>query len=42
MKWALTNEEQIWRYFIEHEVLYDTDSELQRRFINLAPFSLHK
>ena len=39
MEWALTNEEQIWRYFIEHEVLYDTDSELQRRFINLAPFS---
>lgn len=39
MNWAITNEEQIWRYFIEHEVLYDTDNELQRRFINLAPFS---
>lgn len=39
MEWAVTNEEQIWRYFIEHEVLYDTNSELQRRFINLAPFS---
>ncbi|MBW2962646.1 gliding motility lipoprotein GldB [Mesonia aestuariivivens] len=37
--WAHTNEEQIWRYFIEHELLYDTDNELEQRFINLAPFS---
>jgi len=28
MEWAFANEEQIWRYFIEDELLYDTDSEL--------------
>ncbi|PZD78004.1 gliding motility lipoprotein GldB [Mesonia sp. K7] len=39
MDWANTNEEEIWRYFIENELLYDTDSQLQSRFINLAPFS---
>jgi gliding motility-associated lipoprotein GldB len=39
IKWARANEEQIWRYFIEDEMLYNTDSELERRFINLAPFS---
>lgn len=39
MEWARTNEEQIWRYFIEHEILFDTDANLQKRFINLAPFT---
>lgn len=39
MEWARANEEQIWRYFIEHEILFDTNSNLQKRFINLAPFT---
>lgn len=39
MDWAKANEEQIWRYFIEKEVLYSTDSDLPSRFINPAPFS---
>ncbi len=39
MEWARANEEQIWRYFIEHEILFDTDSDLRKRFINLAPFT---
>ncbi|WP_350285114.1 gliding motility lipoprotein GldB [uncultured Croceitalea sp.] len=37
--WARANEEQIWRYFIERELLYSTDSKLDRRFLDPAPFS---
>ena len=37
--WCQENESYIWRYFIEKELLYSTDSKLPNRFINLAPFS---
>ncbi len=37
--WAQANEEQIWRYFIERELLYSTDAELGPRFLDPAPFS---
>jgi len=37
--WAEANEEQIWRYFIENELLYSTDNKLEQRFLDLAPFS---
>ena len=39
MRWAIENEADIWRYFIENELLFDTDSKLPPRFINPAPFS---
>lgn len=39
LDWAEANEDQIWRYFIENEVIYDTDSELYTRFLYPAPFS---
>ncbi|MDT0293370.1 gliding motility lipoprotein GldB [Mesonia ostreae] len=39
IEWAQANEEQIWRYFIEKELLYKTDNDLRARFINIAPFS---
>ena len=39
MDWARTSEEQIWRYFIEQELLYSTDAGLDRRFLDPAPFS---
>lgn len=39
LDWAKTSEEQIWRYFIENELLYSTASELDRRFLDPAPFS---
>ena len=39
MDWARDNEEQIWRYFVERELLYSTDSKLDRRFLDPAPFS---
>jgi gliding motility-associated lipoprotein GldB len=37
--WAQANEEQIWRYFIERELLYSTDAQLGPRFLDPAPFS---
>ncbi|NJB36093.1 gliding motility lipoprotein GldB [Croceivirga sp. JEA036] len=39
MAWAKANEEQMWRYFVEQELLYSTASELDRRFLDPAPFS---
>lgn len=39
IKWCQENESYIWRYFIEKELLYSTDSKLPGRFTNLAPFS---
>ena len=39
MEWAGANEEQIWRYFVERELLYSSDSDLQTRFLYPAPFS---
>ncbi|CAL67736.1 gliding motility lipoprotein GldB [Christiangramia forsetii] len=39
MDWAQSNEDQIWRYFIENELIYDTDSQLYTRFLYPAPFS---
>lgn len=39
MAWAHANEQQIWQYFIEKELVYSTDPNLRSRFINLAPYS---
>ncbi|GAA4279710.1 gliding motility lipoprotein GldB [Gaetbulibacter aestuarii] len=39
LQWAKTNESDIWRYFVERELLYSTDSKLPGRFIVDAPFS---
>ncbi|MDX1363958.1 gliding motility lipoprotein GldB [Arenibacter latericius] len=39
LEWASLNEEQIWRYFIERELLYSTDNKLEPRFLDPAPFS---
>lgn len=39
IKWAQDNEVDMWRYFIEKELLYSTDPKLAARFINPAPFS---
>lgn len=39
IEWCEANEEYIWRYFVERKLLYDTDKELARRFIDVAPFS---
>jgi len=37
--WCQENESYIWRFFIDESLLFDTDSRLLNRFINLAPFS---
>lgn len=37
--WARANEMEIWRYFVERELLFSTDPQLASRFINPAPFS---
>jgi len=39
MLWAQANEEPMWRYFIENELLYSTDNKLSQRFLDPAPFS---
>ncbi len=37
--WCEENESYMWRYFIENNLLYDSDSKLASRFIQPAPFS---
>ncbi|MCH1547488.1 MAG: DUF2268 domain-containing putative Zn-dependent protease [Flavobacteriaceae bacterium] len=37
--WAQNNEKEIWINFIENEYLFSSDSQLESRFLNLAPFS---
>ena len=37
--WCQENESYIWRYFIDKQLLYSTDSKLPNRFTNVAPFS---
>lgn len=39
MNWANANEEQMWRFFVEGELLYSTDAQLDRKFLDPAPFS---
>jgi gliding motility-associated lipoprotein GldB len=38
-QWALNNETEIWKYFIEKNYLYSTDNQLYNRFIANGPFS---
>lgn len=38
-EWAAANEEQVWRYFVERELLFSTDRKLGPRFLDPAPFS---
>ncbi|MFY0603897.1 MAG: gliding motility lipoprotein GldB [Flavobacteriaceae bacterium] len=38
-KWATSNEEQVWKYFLDRNILYNTDTKLNKQFIDNAPFS---
>jgi len=38
-KFAENNEAQIWKYFVENELIFDTNNELHTRFLYPAPFS---
>lgn len=37
--WCFANESEMWRYFIENKLLFDTDPKLQVRFLQPSPFS---
>jgi gliding motility-associated lipoprotein GldB len=37
--WAELSETEIWKYFIQNKMLYDSDTQLAERFIDDAPFS---
>ncbi len=39
LDWADANEEQIWRYFVDKELIFDSDTKLSSRFLYPAPFS---
>jgi gliding motility-associated lipoprotein GldB len=39
LQWANDNEIEMWRYFVEKELLFSTSSKLPTQFINPAPFS---
>lgn len=37
--WCVANESNMWRYFIDQKLLFETDPKLAQRFIAPAPFS---
>jgi gliding motility-associated lipoprotein GldB len=37
--WAIENEAQIWAYFMEEKLLFSTETNLNKRFLEEAPFS---
>lgn len=39
LQWANDNEFDIWAYFMEQDLLYSTDAGLNKRFLEIAPFS---
>lgn len=39
IKWANLNELEIWTYFLENELFYNTDIDLRSRFLSLSPYS---
>lgn len=38
-EWAKENEENVWKYFISNKILYETNPDLDRRFLKMAPYS---
>ncbi len=37
--WAKDNEKEVWKFFIENEILFNTSNILVERFINFRPYS---
>ena len=37
--WAILNEEDIWKYFMEKKILFSTETKLNKRFLENATFS---
>lgn len=38
-EWAMANEENIWNYFVENDLLFSDDGNLNERFLDKGPFS---
>ncbi|MGS0749132.1 gliding motility lipoprotein GldB [Halpernia sp. GG3] len=38
-EWAQANEENIWNYFVENNLVFSDDSRLEERFLSVGPFS---
>ena len=39
LDWALANEGNIWNYFVEQNMLFETERTYKERFLNPGPFS---
>lgn len=39
LDWAEENEAEIWNYFVEQDMLFDSDTSLRQRFLEPGPFS---
>lgn len=39
LQWAKANEGSIWNYFVEQNMVFDSDKSLRERFLQPAPFS---
>jgi len=39
LSWAIANEGDIWNYFVEQNMVFDSDKSLRERFLQPAPFS---
>ncbi|HSD13435.1 MAG TPA: gliding motility lipoprotein GldB [Flavobacterium sp.] len=39
IKWCKENESEMWKYFINNKLLYDTDTKLMQRFVAIGPYS---
>lgn len=37
--WAIAHEEDVWRYFVDQELLFSTDESLHFRFLSPSPYS---
>ena len=37
--WAKDNEKEVWKFFVENEILFNTSNILVERFINFGPYS---
>ena len=38
-EWAIEHESDVWRYFIDNELLFSTDKSLRFRFLSASPYS---
>jgi len=39
MDWAIANEGNVWNYFVEQNYVFSDDRTLEKRFLQVAPFS---